>query len=130
MSIDISEKQKQELVKLLTDISRQCDLEALGIVTREGISLAFFAGAGADADLLSAISAAIASTGENVIGKLQHGTLNDMMIRGTNGFTILATAGDHILIGSSQELTAVGLTLKTIRDAVPHLRAILTNAIF
>lgn len=126
-NIDITEPQKQELVKLLTEISRQCDLEALGIVTREGISLAFFAGAGADADLLSAISAAVMSTGESVTSKMVHGKLNDMLIRGDHGFTILATAGEYILIGASKELPAVGLTLKTIRDSVPHLRSILTG---
>jgi uncharacterized protein len=120
-NLDITDSQKQELVKLLTDISKQCDLEALGIVTKEGVSLAFFVGAGADADLLSAISAAIVSTGESVTSKLNHGKLNDMLIRGNHGFTIMAMAGEYILIGASKELSAVGLTLKTIRDSVPLL---------
>ena len=42
MSSEINQKQKQELVKLLTSISKQCELEALGIVTNQGITLAFF----------------------------------------------------------------------------------------
>ncbi|RMG41492.1 MAG: hypothetical protein D6732_02350 [Methanobacteriota archaeon] len=125
MSIDITDHQKRELVKLLTKISRECELEALGIVNRQGISLAFFVGAGADKDLLSAISAAITSTGESVTTKLQHGNLNDMLIRGDKGFTILATAGEYILIGASKEVHAIGLTLNTIRESVPKLREIL-----
>lgn len=130
MSVDISNDQKTELVKLLTAISRQCDLDALGIVTREGIPLAFFANVGSDPDLLSAISAAITSTGETVTSRMDHGDLHDMIITGTAGFTIMATAGEYILIGATTELHSVGLTLRTIRDSVPHLRAILTNAIF
>ncbi len=127
MSIDIDQTQKRDLVKLLTSISKQCELEALGIVNRQGISLAFFVGAGADADLLSAISAAITSTGESVTSKMNHGDLNDMVIRGKTGFTILATAGPFILIGASKEIHSIGLTLNTIRESVPKLKKILVR---
>ena len=125
MSTDISQKQKQELVKLLTSISKQCELEALGIVTKEGITLAFFVQAGADPDLLSAISAAVMSTGTMVTAKMNHGFLQAMLIRGELGFTILVTAGDYILIGASKELHSVGITLNTIRDFAQPLEAIL-----
>lgn len=124
MSVDISQKQKQELVKLLTQISKQSDLEALGIVTREGSALAFFVQAG-DPDLLSAISAAVISTGDMVTKKMNHGNLQVLLIRGDNGFTILATAGEYILIGSSKEIHSIGLTLNTIRDYAEPLQKIL-----
>ncbi|MDH5401975.1 MAG: roadblock/LC7 domain-containing protein [Candidatus Heimdallarchaeota archaeon] len=124
---DITQKQKQELVKLLTSISKQCELEALGIVTREGITLAFFVQAGADPDLLSAISAAVMSTGTHVTSRMNHGPLQAMLIRGEEGFTILATAGDHILIGASKEIHSIGLTLNTIRDFAEPLEAILSS---
>ncbi len=125
MSYEITQKQKQELVKLLTSISKQADLEALGIVTTDGISLAFFTQAG-DPDLLSAISAAIINTGTMVTKKMEHGELEVMLIRGALGFTILATAGKYILIGSSREINAIGLTLKTIRDFAEPLESILS----
>ena len=127
MSTEINAKQKQELVKLLTSISKQCELEALGIITREGITLAFFVQAGADPDLLSAISAAVMSTGTMVTSKMNHGPLQAMLIRGEIGFTILVTAGDYILIGASKELHSVGITLNTIRDFAEPLEAILSN---
>ena len=107
MSTDITQRQKQELVKLLTSISKQCELEALGIVTREGITLAFFVQVGSDPDLLSAISAAVMSTGTMVTSKMNHGNMQVMLIRGDSGFTILATAGDHILIGASKEIHSI-----------------------
>jgi predicted regulator of Ras-like GTPase activity (Roadblock/LC7/MglB family) len=124
MSSEISQKQKQELVKLLTTISRQCELEALGIVTTEGLHLAFFVQAG-DPDLLSAISAAVIATGEMVTSRMQHGKLESLLIRGEMGFTILASAGEHILIGASKEIHAIGLTLNTIRDNAEPLTKIL-----
>lgn len=125
MSSDITQKQKQELVKLLTSISKQCELEALGIVSREGITLAFFVQAGADSDLLSAISAAVMSTGTMVTSRMGHGGLQVMLIRGDYGFTILATAGDYILIGASKEIHSIGITMATIRDFAEPLEAIL-----
>jgi predicted regulator of Ras-like GTPase activity (Roadblock/LC7/MglB family) len=128
MSTEISANQKQELVKLLTSISKQCELEALGIITKEGITLAFFVQAGADPpDLLSAISAAVMSTGTMVTARMNHGDLQAMLIRGDIGFTILVTAGDHILIGASKELHSVGITLNTIRDFADPLEAILSG---
>lgn len=127
MSAEINQKQKQELVKLLTSISKQCELEALGIITREGITLAFFVQAGADPDLLSAISAAVMSTGTMVTNKMNHGPLQAMVIRGNDGFTILGTAGDHILIGASKEIHSVGITLNTIRDYAAPLQEILSG---
>lgn len=124
MSVSISQKQKQELVKLLTQISKQSELEALGIVTREGSPLAFFVQTG-DPALLSAISAAVISTGDMVTKRMNHGNLQVMLIRGDLGFTILANAGDHILIGSSKETHSIGLTLNTIRDNAEPLKKIL-----
>ena len=126
MSTEISQKQKQELVKLLTSISKQSELEALGIVTTDGIALAFFVQAG-DPDLLSAISAAVIATGEMVTSRMKHGDLQTMLIRGEIGFTILASAGDHILIGASKEIHAIGLTLNTIRDYAEPLTNILSS---
>lgn len=127
MSTEINQRQKQELVKLLTSISKQCELEALGIITNEGITLAFFVQAGADPDLLSAISAAVMNTGTMVTSKMNHGPLQAMLIRGEEGFTILGTAGDHILIGASKEIHSVGITLNTIREFTQPLQDILTR---
>ncbi|MCH8906564.1 MAG: roadblock/LC7 domain-containing protein [Candidatus Heimdallarchaeota archaeon] len=125
MVSEVNQKQKQELVKLLTSISKQCELEALGIITKEGITLAFFVQAGADPDLLSAISAAVMSTGTMVTSKMNHGPLQAMLIRGDDGFTILGPSGDHILIGASKEISSVGLTLNTIREYAQPLQEIL-----
>ena len=74
-----------------------------------------------------AISAAVMSTGTMVTSKMNHGAMQVMLIRGENGFTILATAGDHILIGASKEIHSIGLTLNTIRDFAEPLESILAT---
>ncbi len=120
MSIDLSAAQKKQLVKILKQISLGCDLEALAVVNAEGIKVAFFSEKGTDPDLLSAVSSAVLSTGKMVTTNLEHGTLEQVLIRGEEGFTILASAAEYILIGASRDLHNVGLAMQVIKRYVPE----------
>ena len=104
MSFTLSTEQKKRLIKLLQEIVRFADLEALALVTKTGINIAFFSEKEADPDLFSAISAAVASTGAMVTDKMGQGILYEVTVRGADGYTILSSAGsDYILIGASRE---------------------------
>ncbi|MBD3191744.1 MAG: hypothetical protein GF308_13940 [Candidatus Heimdallarchaeota archaeon] len=116
---------KQKLFGLLREIGEYADLEALAVVNREGMKIAFFAKEGADPDLLSAISAAILSAGQRSVAINEHGQLLEVLVRGEKGFTILTSAGDYILIGSSLELTAMGLTIKVLRKYSEKVKEIM-----
>ena len=111
----VSPEVKEKIFQILREIGEYADLEALAVVNREGMKIAFFAKKGADHDLLSAISAAILSTGEQAVSINDHGGLLEVLVRGENGFTILTNAGDYILIGSSLELNSMGLTIRVLR---------------
>ncbi len=128
MSIDLSAAQKKQLVRILKQISLGCDLEALAVVNQEGIKVAFFSEKGTDPDLLSAISSAILSTGKMVTGNLDHGDLEQVLIRGEEGFTILAGADEYILIGASHDLHNVGLAMQVIKRYVPETVDVLSSA--
>lgn len=128
MSIDLTPTQKKELIKILKQISLGCDLEALAVVNEEGIKVAFFSEKGkVDPDLMSAVSSAILNTGKMVTTNLEHGTLEQVMIRGEAGFTVLASAGDYILIGASRDLHNVGLAMQVIRRHVPDVIDVLSE---
>ncbi len=127
MSIDLSPGQKKQLVRILKQISLGCDLEALAVVNQEGIKVAFFSEKGTDPDLLSAVSSAILSTGRMVTNNLAHGNLEQVLIRGEEGFTILASAGDYILIGASRDLHNVGLAMQVIKKYVPETTEVLSS---
>ena len=127
MSIDLSAGQRKELVRILKKISLGCDLEALAVVNAEGIKVAFFSEKGTDPDLLSAVSSAILSTGKMVTGNLAHGDLEQVLIRGEEGFTILAGAGEYILIGASRDLHNVGLAMQIIKQNVPDTIDVLNS---
>lgn len=127
MSIDLSASQKKQLVRILKQISLGCDLEALAVVNAEGIKVAFFSEKGTDPDLLSAVSSAILSTGRMVSNNLAHGDLEQVLIRGEEGFTILASADEYILIGASRDLHNVGLAMQVIKRYVPEAIEILSE---
>ncbi|MHA1400248.1 MAG: roadblock/LC7 domain-containing protein [Candidatus Heimdallarchaeaceae archaeon] len=125
MSIDLPAEKKKELIKILKKISQGCELEALAVVTDEGIKVAFFAEKNADPDLLSAISSALLSTGEMVTKQLSHGNLEQVIIRGARGFTILSELGNYLLIGASKDLHSIGLAIQVIRRYSPNVAEIL-----
>ncbi|MHA1199164.1 MAG: roadblock/LC7 domain-containing protein [Candidatus Heimdallarchaeaceae archaeon] len=127
MSIDLSPGQKKQIVRILKQISLGCDLEALAVVNQEGIKVAFFSEKGTDPDLLSAVSSAILSTGKMVTNNIAHGELEQVLIRGEEGFTILASAGEYILIGASRDLHNVGLAMQVIKKHVPETMEVLGN---
>jgi predicted regulator of Ras-like GTPase activity (Roadblock/LC7/MglB family) len=116
---------KENMFQILREIGEYADLEALAIVNREGRKVSFFAKKGSDPDLLSAISAAILTTGEKAVSINEHGELLEVIIRGEKGYTILTSAGDHIIIGSSLELNSMGLAIRVLRKHADKIQAIL-----
>ncbi|MHA1367453.1 MAG: roadblock/LC7 domain-containing protein [Candidatus Heimdallarchaeota archaeon] len=115
----LDENIQRQIYQVLREIGEYTDLEALAVVNREGMKQSYFAKKGSDPDLLaaiSAISAAILSTGEQAVLNNDHGELLEVLVRGERGFTILTNAGDYILIGASLELNAMGLTIKVLRE--------------
>ena len=118
---------QKKIYKILREIGEYTDLEALAVVNREGRKLSFFAKKGADPDLLSAISAAILSTGEQAVSINEHGELLEVLVRGEKGFTILTNAGEYILIGSSLELNSMGLTIRVLRKYADKVEEIIAG---
>jgi predicted regulator of Ras-like GTPase activity (Roadblock/LC7/MglB family) len=118
---------QKKIYQILREIGEYTDLEALAVVNREGMKISFFAKKGTDADLLSAISAAILSTGEKAVNYNDHGGLLEVLVRGEKGFTILSNAGDYILIGTSLELNSMGLTIRVLRKYASKLQDIISG---
>jgi predicted regulator of Ras-like GTPase activity (Roadblock/LC7/MglB family) len=118
---------RKKINQILREIGEYADLDALAVVNREGMKISFFAKKGIDPDLLSAISAAILSTGEKVVSYNEQGGLLEVLVRGEKGFTILSNAGEYILIGTSLELNSMGLTIRVLRKYASKLQDIISG---
>jgi predicted regulator of Ras-like GTPase activity (Roadblock/LC7/MglB family) len=113
----LTEAEANTLAQYLAGITSHTDLEALALVTREGLRLAFSAVPGFDInpDVLSAMSAVILQAGYDAVNKLGYRNLLEVVLRGTTAFLLLAAAGRFFLIGASREIKDLGKTVAVFR---------------
>ncbi len=114
MNYSIQPEQRNKIVKILKDISRQCDLDAIAVVTVEGKELAFFAQKGTDPAIMAALSSALNSAGQQAANQIKYGVLDQLIIKGTEGFMILQNAGKVIIFGASREIFSLALSMNII----------------
>ena len=119
---------EENLVAILRDLEKRADLYACALVTRDGIRLATSAEAREDADLLSAVTAAVISLGQKTTDMLNHGDLEELIIRGTAGYSVVRRIGeDHLLVAAGFNLIRLGLGVNLIRRASEEIAAILSQ---
>ena len=116
LKMTLSDEKSEKIRVLLQKIEDTTKLEGLAVVTRDGVRVASSASTSVDADMLSAASAAMISTGEMTSMQLNYGSLSDIIIRGDNGHILLTRAGpNHMLVAASQDTTQLGLNLGVLR---------------
>ena len=97
------------------------DIEASAVVSVDGLIMASALPAEAEEDRVSAMSAAMLSLGERIAGELGRGTLQQVQIRGKNGYVILSSIGEEavltVMTGAKAKLGLVLLDMsRAARD--------------
>jgi predicted regulator of Ras-like GTPase activity (Roadblock/LC7/MglB family) len=101
------------------------DIEASAVVSVDGLIMASALPAGMDEDRVSAMSAAMLSLGERIAGELGRGYLDQVYIKGENGFVILMSVGEEaVLTVLAQKDAKLGLIFLDMRRAVEELNRI------
>jgi predicted regulator of Ras-like GTPase activity (Roadblock/LC7/MglB family) len=110
-------QKEKELVELLMGLTNYADLDAIAVVSKQGVKLAYFATeeSDADPDLMAAVSAALLVQGEMAAEKLDLSELYEVIVRGKEGFVVLSHAGDFLIMGSAKDLTSMGLAVTQMR---------------
>jgi len=113
----IDPQKEKELVELLMGLTNYADLDAIAVVSKQGVKLAYFATeeSDADPDLMAAVSAALLVQGEMAADKLYLSELYEVIVRGKEGFVVLSHAGDFLIMGSAKDLTSMGLAVTQMR---------------
>ncbi|MEE8632088.1 MAG: roadblock/LC7 domain-containing protein [Candidatus Bathyarchaeia archaeon] len=129
MSSHIDPQKEKELVELLMGLTNYADLDAIAVVSKQGVKLAYFATeeSDADPDLMAAVSAALLMTGEMAAEKLYLDELYEVVIRGKGGFVVLSHAGDFLLMGAAKDLTSMGLAVTQMRKYAREVGILLSN---
>ncbi len=98
------------------------DIEASAVVSVDGLIMASALPSGVEEDRVSAMSAAMLSLGERIAGELGRGLLDQVYIRGGNGYVILMSVGaDAVLTALIRENAKLGLIFLDMKRAADDL---------
>ena len=101
-------------------------LEAAAVVSTDGLAIASALPNTVEEDPVSAMSAAMLSVGDRVVGELQRGSLKQVYVRGTRGYTLLMSVGEEaVLTVLGREGAKLGLVFPGMRQAVEDLADLL-----
>ena len=114
MVIELTQEQKNQLLRILRDISRECDLGAIAVVSFEGRELAFFAEKGTDPVVMSALASALNAAGLQAMKQIRYGNLDQVIIKGTEGFLLLQNIEQFIILAASREIYSLALAMNVL----------------
>jgi predicted regulator of Ras-like GTPase activity (Roadblock/LC7/MglB family) len=98
------------------------DIEASAVVSVDGLIMASDLPAEVEEDRVSAMSAAMLSLGERIAGELGRGSLDQVYIRGDNGYVILMSVGEEaVLTALARKDAKLGLVFLDMRRAADDL---------
>jgi predicted regulator of Ras-like GTPase activity (Roadblock/LC7/MglB family) len=98
------------------------DIEASAVVSVDGLIMASALQQGAEEDRVSAMSAAMLSLGERIASELGRGGLEQVYIKGNNGFIVLIAVGEEaVLTALARQEGKLGLVFLEMRRAAEDL---------
>ena len=115
------------LVRRLQELQMNTsDVEATAVVSVDGLTMASSLPAGVEEDRVSAMSAAMLSLGERIASELGRGVLDEVYVKGENGYVVLLAVGEEaVLTVLARQQTKLGLLFLDMRRASEDLAAIL-----
>jgi uncharacterized protein len=98
------------------------DILASAVVSVDGLVIASALPAEVEEDRVSAMSAAMLSLGERIASELGRGSLEQVYIRGNQGYVILTAVGEEaVLTALAREQAKLGLIFLEMRRAAEDL---------
>jgi len=109
--------------RILQELIRSSGLEGAVLVSADGLPISAVLKPGIEEDRVAAMSAAILSLGERVAEELQKGILEQITIKGEDGYIILTGIGqDAVLTVLANNAAKLGLLLMEIKKAQGQLK--------
>ncbi len=123
----MAKSRTEQLVDRLSELQRSSgDVQAAAIVSVDGLSMASIMPPNIEEDRVSAMSAAMISLGERISNELGRGTLEQVYVKGENGYVILTSVGEEaVLTVMAQKEAKLGLIFLDIGRTVEDLEKLL-----
>ncbi|NJN67337.1 MAG: hypothetical protein HC884_11810 [Chloroflexaceae bacterium] len=113
----------EEMVRNLKALSMNTpDIEASAVVSVDGLIMASALPSDVEEDRVSAMSAAMLSLGERIAGELRRGQLDQVFVRGEEGYVILMAIGEEaVLTALAHSRAKLGLVFLDMRRTANEL---------
>jgi len=123
----LSKSRTQQMVERLRDLQASSpDIQASAIVSVDGLSIASALPQEVEEDRVSAMSAAMLSLGERIATELGRGVLEQVYIKGENGYVLLMSVGEEaVLTVMARKEAKLGLILLDMRRATEDLEKLI-----
>ncbi len=106
--------------------SNVTDVEALAVISVDGLIIASLLPTTVGEDRVSAMSAAMLSLGERIASELGRGALNQVYVKGSSGYIVLMSVGEEaVLTVLTRKEAKLGLVFLEMRRAVKGLAELL-----
>lgn len=114
------------MVERLRDLqSTTPEIEASAVVSVDGLIMASALPTGVEEDRVSAMSAAMLSLGERISSELGRGMLDQVYVKGLQGYVILMNVGDEAVLTTLVRQNAkLGLIFLDMRRSADDLRTL------
>ena len=101
----------------LVDMLEYSELDALCLITREGLRLAFSAipGYAIDPDLLSSLGAVVVQSGDDATNSLGYKNTLEVILCGNNSSIFLIATGRFFLICASRQISKLEKNIQVVR---------------
>ena len=119
----MTQSRTERMIARLRDLQISTpDVEASAIVSVDGLIIASSLPSGVEEDRVSAMSAAMLSLGERIASELGRGLLDQVYIRGENGYVFLSAVGEEaVLTVLARKEAKLGLVFLDMKRAALEL---------
>ncbi|MDY1591983.1 MAG: roadblock/LC7 domain-containing protein [Methanofastidiosum sp.] len=113
----------EKLTEMLKDLSGASpDIEASAIVSTDGLVIASALPQDVEEDRVAAMSAAMLSLGERTSKELMKGSLEEVFVKGQNGYILLMGAGEEaVLTALARKDAKLGLVFLDMKRAAEEI---------
>ncbi|HLV45218.1 MAG TPA: roadblock/LC7 domain-containing protein [Aggregatilineales bacterium] len=119
----MTKSRTEQMIERLRDLQVSSpSVEAAAIISVDGLSIASSMPADVEEDRVAAMSAAMLSLGERIAGELGRGVLEQVFIKGENGYVVLMALGEEaVLTVLARKDAKLGLIFLDMKRAVEDL---------
>ena len=124
----INQEILDKLMRSLESLESSTDLEGTALVSKTGLRIASSETADIIADIYSASPATLISLGEKISQDLDQGELQEIVIKGTKGYTIILVTGEDdnfMLFTNCSKGYKLGYYFHKIRKAYNEMKPLL-----